>query len=301
MACLQFSIFLVANWQSPKPLSRSYQKVPQSDDAQATSPEIADVTIKLEPIDDDQLMDPTESPQKRIWDPVKSAEKCKTAPDENSKFVSHVESHMILKCDACGTKPQNKVAFRVHLRKHFENYVCDQCGLIFDVASKFRKHVKKHDHKPAEKPKRSSEKGGFKCELCPLEFNSKEARIQHVQRVHKDGMVDAYFKCELCSTGFNSREDLRLHGYQQHFEGRKRFCDFDGCDKFFKNGKLLTIHKRCHAPPKYQCLNCLQVRNRKLTSRPLLILKFHTEIRATIWTAKAFNRPMSSSETNEIK
>lgn len=185
--------------------------------------------------------------------------------------VAHLQSPetLNLKCNACDTKLPDKFAFRLHLRKHFENSkICDQCGLIFNDASKFRLHVKKHDQKSAEKPKQTSEKETFKCELCPIEFNSKMARIGHVQRVHKDGMVDAYFKCEVCSKGFNSRGDLRQHRFQLHFEGNKRFCDFEGCDKFFKNGKLLTIHKRCHSPPKYQCPNCLQVRNRKFTCRP---------------------------------
>lgn len=73
--------------------------------------------------------------------------------------------------------------------------------------------------------------------------------------MHRDKTDDGLenFKCNECSKKFKTKNELRDHSFI-HFKGKIYFCDYKGCNKYFKRGKLVTVHKRCHFEPSYKCL-----------------------------------------------
>ena len=60
---------------------------------------------------------------------------------------------------------------------------------------------------------------------------------------------DFNFKCTFCLKNLSSRQNLREHLYT-HTGERPYVCNEPGCGQSFRQGSLLSIHKRIHAEVK---------------------------------------------------
>jgi KRAB domain-containing zinc finger protein len=121
---------------------------------------------------------------------------------------------------------------------------------------KLKRHQETHSYQP--KPQTSN--ASYPCRWCGILFDKLNNRASHEKRIHKtkpnSGLDN--FKCTDCSAIFKTRDELRDHSFE-HFSGKIHFCDFPTCSRYFKKGKLLTVHKRCHYEPQYKCLDCGQM------------------------------------------
>lgn len=175
------------------------------------------------------------------------------------KFIYHIESHMVFKCDACQKIFKTRNSLKIHLKSYFEHFICHRCGITFKNLIKFKHHVNRHDPDFVKKSRwKKSLIGEFQCKFCPLIFKRETYCLLHESRIHKKSTDTNPFQCKVCEKIFYQREDLRLHSFE-HYNGKLRFCDFPNCTKFFKKGKSLTSHKRSHYPPKYTCVHCGKV------------------------------------------
>ena len=53
------------------------------------------------------------------------------------------------------------------------------------------------------------------------------------------------FKCKVCGRNLSSRQNLKEHFYT-HSGERPYVCTEEGCGQSFRQGSLLSIHKRIH-------------------------------------------------------
>jgi hypothetical protein len=127
---------------------------------------------------------------------------CGEVKSSRRKMIFHVESHLNLSCDVCKSRHKTKDTLRLHVRTHFQNFVCEQCGMKFEKLEQFRKHEIVHD------PEKSEQKtasliiiDGFPCSFCPLKFNRETTLKSHEAQLHKDGKAEIRFKCETCKKG----------------------------------------------------------------------------------------------------
>jgi KRAB domain-containing zinc finger protein len=99
----------------------------------------------------------------------------------------------------------------------------------------------------------------YSCRYCGLKFDKVNNRTSHENRIHKSKENQGLdnFKCKDCQAIFRTQEELRDHSFE-HFSGKIHACDFLGCNRKFKKGKLLTVHKKCHFEPEVKCVDCSQ-------------------------------------------
>lgn len=157
-------------------------------------------------------------------------------------------------CNVCGRSYENSNSLKNDLRSHFDdssnNIFCHVCGK--NLSLRKLKHLQSHEERQ-EKEKKSVKV--YSCRYCGLNFDKLNNRSSH-ERTHKDKLkkgIDDNFKCAVCCSIFLTQEELREHSFK-HFSGKIHYCDFPGCIRYFKKGKLLTIHKRCHFEPQVKCL-----------------------------------------------
>jgi hypothetical protein len=53
------------------------------------------------------------------------------------------------------------------------------------------------------------------------------------------------FKCKVCGKNLSSRQNLKEHFYT-HTGERPYVCEEEGCGQSFRQGSLLSIHRRIH-------------------------------------------------------
>lgn len=187
---------------------------------------------------------------------------CDYQTQNRAKLISHVYTHLNLKCNACNNTLISKVSFKFHLQKHFELYICDRCGMSFHLQYRFEQHMSIHDPNyevtcpPIKTPRPKI--GEFKCKYCSLIFNKQQSAIAHMSHVHKNGAILVPYKCKVCEKEFCYKEEFRCHGFE-HYKGKVRKCDFPGCGKLFKRIYDLNTHMRSHAEASIECSGCDKV------------------------------------------
>ncbi|KAL7049075.1 hypothetical protein ACKWTF_003584 [Chironomus riparius] len=182
---------------------------------------------------------------------------CGSVFKDKSKLRKHIDKHRNLKCNVCGRNYLSSNNLKHHLKLHFDkNYfiICDICGRSVNKY-KLKRHIERHD--PNSQASKTDQNMTYSCRFCGLLFNKINNRTSHEKRIHKSksdfGLEN--FKCNDCSSVFRTKEELRDHSFI-HFSKKIHFCDFPGCNRYFKKGKLVTVHKRCHYEPQFKCLDC---------------------------------------------
>lgn len=77
---------------------------------------------------------------------------------------------------------------------------------------------------------------------CTKAFSTKFNLRRHVNVSH---LSIRAFQCPVCSKHFASKQNLREHGFIH--TGEKPFvCQFEGCDRRYRQASQLAFHRRCH-------------------------------------------------------
>lgn len=160
-----------------------------------------------------------------------------------------------LECHFCCKRFIHKVSLNIHLQIHTaKRFPCKVCNQGFATNTNLKLHMLIHENKR-----------GFKCNLCPLAFNKKEALVKHISRVHdkKENMPDTAdnnieyhneeslnnFECYHCKKKFSSRENVRYHILYVHMKDKKKSERNIYCCKIcgVKSSKIYCLdHTRIH-------------------------------------------------------
>ena len=151
-------------------------------------------------------------------------------------------------CPSCGKTITTKLNLWNHLRHHcaqrerpkekWERW-CDKCGKSFSSKVGFRDHVKiVHENYV------------FKCEHCPLTFDSRGKKLKHVSITHS---TDERYQCEFCGLRLGNM-NAKKHHELKHQEPKFQ-CSF--CEKKLKTERAKVAHERQHTGEKpFKCTLC---------------------------------------------
>ncbi|XP_026743965.1 zinc finger protein 583-like isoform X3 [Trichoplusia ni] len=175
-----------------------------------------------------------------------------------------------LQCALCKESFSNYMHLDGHMNAHYNNYVCDDCGVTFLAQNRLKQHVKIHNigKYPCsmckkvfslEKYRRKHEETvhkqmcKFKCLYCPEKFTGEYVRHLHCLEAHKDKVKT--ITCEQCGKVFTWRQYYMNHMKKKHDNIRNYECD--ECDKKFFSNYELKDHVLRHIGKKnYECGVC---------------------------------------------
>lgn len=207
--------------------------------------------------------------------------------DDIDNFVlPFILNKELIRCCMCEKTFLYFHAANMHMNEHFNNFMCETCGLGFIDQSRLLAHMPKHD------------KGSYACEECGKVFKTETYKELHVDRVHKKlgkvycpkcdvrlmsyqqklkhlvevhGEEPLQLKCTACDKVFQSRRYLTLHLRKYHIKDYRHECQYCG-QKFF-TGSALRSHLPTHTGERnYKCKVCDKSYPRLKT------LKEHTRI-----------------------
>ncbi|XP_033116405.1 zinc finger protein 85-like [Anneissia japonica] len=188
------------------------------------------------------------------------------------------EDVLLLQCEHCGKRFDNKSELEKHLRVHtgnspyeFENYVnnsvssgnlkvhttyeCFHCGKKFQHSSKLKRHLRIHN---GETP--------YECEHCGKKFTQNSTLKTHLM-IHTG---EKPYKCEYCGKRFNRNTSLKTH-LMIHTGERPYECEH--CRKRFESSSKLKRHLRIHTKEMpYECEHCEKKFNQNIHLKKHLIM-----------------------------
>ncbi|ELU07801.1 hypothetical protein CAPTEDRAFT_74545, partial [Capitella teleta] len=146
------------------------------------------------------------------------------------KMEKHLDDLQFL-CDSCEYRTQSRMELQSHMLCTHGNevgdmkeYLCFICSKGYSSKRGLNNHLMRH-----------SEEGppGYDCQVpgCKSRLVSKSALRNHVRRVHaKKPVAPVHSAVVLDAAGSEAL----------------LFCDFEGCDKSFKEAKHLKVHRMQH-------------------------------------------------------
>ncbi|KAJ0184160.1 hypothetical protein K1T71_000583 [Dendrolimus kikuchii] len=152
------------------------------------------------------------------------------------------------KCSFCEYACRDSSTLRKHQHRHMgleTVYQCKKCDMSFKKKYILKNHV-------AEAHLNMTLKR-YKCDRCEKDFKRKALLTLHIKSVHDKSMRT---ECKICGVVINNRYNLTRHALI-HTEARPYKCDFDGCDKRFKDPSSVAKHNIIHYPSKHMpCKIC---------------------------------------------
>lgn len=211
--------------------------------------------------------------------------------DHQKKIYTDVKNHITplkflsetLRCCICMNTFQKFKMLLEHMHSHYRNYICNICDSGFINSLTYTNHMLTHSN------------GAFKCDFCPLVFETKNKQRLHARKHSKISMI---FRCGYCSETFSSYRQRENHLALAHGQAQK--CQ--ACNRDFKNARALTDHvKRNHLMEKTrQCPECdMSFFSKKELNSHMVK---HTGLRSYKCTvcSKCFGRPYTLSEHMKI-
>ncbi|KPJ01325.1 Zinc finger protein 333 [Papilio xuthus] len=132
------------------------------------------------------------------------------------------------KCALCEQTFPYFHALNKHMNEHYNNFVCETCGLGFVDKGRLAMHQQRH------------EIGNFPCDTCGKVFKAEHNRELHIDRVHKKR---ARVFCPKCDVRLMSHQQKLKHLVEVHGEEPLSFpCNL--CDKVYDARRSLTTHRR---------------------------------------------------------
>ncbi|KAJ6632940.1 Zinc finger protein, partial [Pseudolycoriella hygida] len=135
----------------------------------------------------------------------------------------------------------NRIHLGIFPKKLTQNYVCDQCGLVFKNGSKLKDHKYKH-----------SGILPYACKTCPKSFATKKTLNNHTIRVH---LKLKPFVCPTCGLRKTTNRELQAH---LNFHSKEITYPCKECPRVFASygaiNRHVRIHHRNHKP--YICPHC---------------------------------------------
>ncbi|KPJ14222.1 Gastrula zinc finger protein XlCGF26.1 [Papilio machaon] len=132
------------------------------------------------------------------------------------------------KCALCDETFPYFHALNKHMNEHYNNFVCETCGLGFVDKGRLAMHQQRH------------EVGNFPCDTCGKVFKAENNRELHIDRVHKKR---ARVFCPKCDIRLMTHQQKLKHLVEVHGEEPLSFpCNL--CDKVYESRRSLTTHRR---------------------------------------------------------
>ncbi|XP_059056460.1 zinc finger protein 26-like isoform X7 [Achroia grisella] len=184
-------------------------------------------------------------------------------------------------CGLCDVQCAEYRHLNKHLKAHYRNFFCEQCGAGFVTSAGLTGHLKGH------------QVGPFPCDSCDKVFNTLTARLEHCKRIHtktktnlckycQARFLDYYqkrrhmrdvhgvdsndYKCSFCSKVFLVNSTMRAHERQVHLKNQNFTCDICGYQSHYKES--IKRHMICHSNEKnFKCEVCKKSYARQKTLR----------------------------------
>lgn len=141
-------------------------------------------------------------------------------------LVKHTDRHM---CDQCSGRFNSRAALAQHIitvHTDIKNHICETCGKKFSSKTAMKVHMKSH-----------SDERLYPCKLCNYAGRTASAVYVHMATHANDLCV-----CDVCSKIFKSSRNLNDHLRRVHCRDKKHRCNY--CDKKFVDKYMLTVHMR---------------------------------------------------------
>lgn len=150
------------------------------------------------------------------------------------KHVQHIHlNKRSFQCDKCAKFFKTKYHLKIHLKTHEIPKKCPICSIYLP---NIEAHIKRHS-----KPKQSY----FICQQCNRQCATKQALLEHVQRIHDRKPLGKFYRCPICHENFIRNSDLRRHSFL-HYQGKVYCCTYPGCTEMFKTSYKLQLHQVIH-------------------------------------------------------
>lgn len=164
-------------------------------------------------------------------------------------FTSHSDNLIPFKlekntynCEVCLETFKHFNKLNVHMNSHYQNFICEICGIGFSSLLNLKKHTRRHVNKT------------YKCDECKLEFATLYKRDQHNIEAHKRLLRRI---CLYCPERFKGHYARLVHMIKKHNIEKPQFkCD--SCDRIFLRKFLLNAHTRKFhmSERKHECSVC---------------------------------------------
>ena len=165
-------------------------------------------------------------------------EKCEFTCKSTAQLFEHiVKNHSpktkqkkMYKCHKCGVEFESEILLNSHtasLSIHGNTIECEKCHFSCKTTAKLSEHIVKN-HSP--------KKQLYKCQVCSgVEFESEILLNSHIASIHYE-----MIKCEICDLNFISKEELWEHLDKYH--DWKLLHECNACGAEFENKVLLNSH-----------------------------------------------------------
>jgi len=257
------------------------------DNLKIEAPDLANVQIKLEEIEDYPAID---------LDTAKHSSECGVNETRDIKFEcafcslktarpklyakhmvsEHCDQH--LQCSNCFLQFVTEVSFLEHAKTFHKNvkrtkvegeiYPCMECSKVFSKPSNLESHKRAVHNIHVQV-----------CEFCCKEFKNKDYCRQHIRLVHESHFQDKEI-CDVCSKVFKNKSNLYHHKRAVHEVAEDLICYI--CASKCKNSFALRKHvRKCQVKakqePKTYVLGCAGLLIKSFTNIKIcrLQLKFH--------------------------
>lgn len=213
-----------------------------------------------------------------------------------------------LSCYICSAEFTNFMMLTGHLKVHYQNFICEVCGMGFVSRGQVLSHRQSHDIGTfncskctktfdTERKKKSHEKSHEsklrrKCFQCGERFSTQIAKAKHL--VEKHGAPELTVKCQYCDKVFGYYENMMVHIKRVHLMTRNHECPH--CAMPFFTKEALKTHIQTHTGEKiYTCDICKNMYKTKT------ILKEHLKIHFNIKRFKCKQCDMSFVQKSGLK
>lgn len=187
---------------------------------------------------------------------------CGKCYSKKSTFKFHLLKHTDMLphiCERCGKGFSYNYRLNRHKEKCYRDkpteFVCEECGLVFEERKKLRTHLRKHNYASKKKSVKLNEplEPSIFCDLCGKMFTTKSHFSLHM-RVHS-GSNEKRHKCEQCKKCFYYKAALENHAKLHSGAAISYACS--QCEKIFSVQSQLRKHEKTHTGNRdYKCEIC---------------------------------------------
>lgn len=136
-------------------------------------------------------------------------------------------------CETCGVGFMTHQRLMQHKEIHLPGgYPCDKCKKVYTTSSNLRYHIEKA-HEGTTRMRL------LRCPHCPERFVEHFRKLRHLKDVHG---ITFSFECEICKSTFPTRRALTMHTNKYHTQ--KTQCEI--CKKSFSCVTVLKKHMMSH-------------------------------------------------------